>query len=140
MAQLNDLIVNGYTRFLNSAYGNLNGSAASALTAGTAKSASQVFGILATATSTAVTADTATIGSVINPKLVFCNANQNQKGFIIWSDYNDANAWNGDASSYFGGSYITDGFVLTSDQGNSITLAKNLSATNFKATDRKSVV
>jgi hypothetical protein len=33
MAQLNDLIVNNYTRFLNSAYGNLVGSAASALTA-----------------------------------------------------------------------------------------------------------
>lgn len=133
MAQLNDLIVNGYTRFLNSAYGNLNGSAASALTAGTAKSASQVFGLLATATSKTITADNSTIGSVVNPKLVFCNANQDQRGFMIWSDYNDANAWAGDASSYFGGSYITDGFVLTSDQGNSITITKNLSATNFKA-------
>lgn len=35
MAQLNDLIVNGNTRFLNSAYGNLVGSAASALYAPT---------------------------------------------------------------------------------------------------------
>jgi hypothetical protein len=40
MAQLNDLIVNGYTRFLNSAYGNLNGSATSALCAAYALNAS----------------------------------------------------------------------------------------------------
>ena len=40
MAQLNDLIVNGYTRFLNSAYGNLNGSATSALCAANATNAS----------------------------------------------------------------------------------------------------
>ena len=39
MAQLNDLIVNGYTRFLNSAYGNLNGSATSALCAAYAAAA-----------------------------------------------------------------------------------------------------
>lgn len=39
MAQLNDLIVNGYTRFLNSAYGNLNGSATSALCAANAATA-----------------------------------------------------------------------------------------------------
>jgi len=38
MAQLNDLIVNGYSRFLNSAYGNLNGSATSALCAAYAAS------------------------------------------------------------------------------------------------------
>lgn len=41
MAQLNDLIVNGYTRFLNSAYGNLNGSATSALCASNAATAAK---------------------------------------------------------------------------------------------------
>lgn len=123
-----------FSTYFNGTSANSALTAKSALSADYSKSASQGFGILATATSTAVTAANNTIGSVVNPKLVFSNSGQNQKGFIIWSDYNAANAWSGDASAYFGGVAISDGFVLTSDQSNSITLAKNLSATNFKAT------
>jgi hypothetical protein len=123
-----------FSTYFNGTSANTALTAKYALSADYAKSASQGFGILATATSTAVTGTNTTIGSVVNPKLVFSNSGQNQKGFIIWSDYNAANAWSGDASAYFGGAAISDGFVLTSDQGNSITLAKNLSATNFKAT------
>ena len=123
-----------FSTYFNGTSANSALTSKSALSADYAKSASQGFGILATATSTTVTGTNTTIGTVVNPKLVFSNSGQNQKGFIIWSDYNAANAWSGDASAYFGGAAISDGFVLTSDQDNSITLAKNLSATNFKAT------
>lgn len=114
-------------------------SALSALTAKTAlssnyaKSAKHTFGVLASATSTTVTAANTALSSLDNPKIILSNSGENQKGYIIWSDYNAANAWSGNASAYFGNVAISDGFVLTSDQVNSITLTKNLSATNFKA-------
>ena len=90
--------------------------------------------VSASATSTAVTAGNATdINALDNPKLGFWNSAANQKGYIIWSDYNTANGWAAGETAFFGGTAISDGFVVTSDQMNSILITKNLSASNLKA-------
>ena len=94
----------------------------------------QLVTVLATACTTAVTANTKdTVNALSNPKIGFYDTDATQKGYIIWTDYNNTNTWVNADSAFFGGTSITDGFVVTSDQLNSILVTKNLSATNFKA-------
>ena len=94
----------------------------------------QLVTVLATACTTAVTANTKdSVNALSNPKIGFYDTDATQKGYILWTDYNNTNTWVNADSAFFGGTSITDGFVVTSDQLNSIMVTKNLSATNFKA-------
>lgn len=94
----------------------------------------QLVTVLATACTTAVTANTKdSVNALSNPKIGFYDTDATQKGYILWTDYNNTNTWVNADSAFFGGTSITDGFVVTSDQLNSILVTKNLSATNFKA-------
>ena len=90
--------------------------------------------VSASATEANITAANATgVNAINNPKIGFWNSAASQKGYIIWTDYNNSNTWVNADSAFYGGAALSDGFVVTSDQLNSILVSKNLSATNFKA-------
>ena len=94
----------------------------------------QLVTVLATACTSSVTANTKdSVNALSNPKIGFYDTDATQKGYILWTDYNNTNTWVNADSAFFGGTSITDGFVVTSDQLNSILVTKNLSATNLKA-------
>lgn len=74
------------------------------------------------------------VTQIQNPRICFsaCENNDHQQGYLIWSDWNNTNLWTTSNTAWCDGQ-PSDGFVLTSNQGNSIFAAKNISANRIKA-------